>query len=378
MNVLFVHRQPCIRTLKYATALRSAAPDIDVAFAYQGKTLSQFYGSGDELFSQWYQLPYVVDPVAELEDAIDRFRPDVIHCHNLPDTLTVSAQQAARGRMPVIHDVHDFQSLRKTPYEDGFPDPPDPLADERIAVEDSDGLITVSDRLLREIADRYELPANHRVIANYVLAEDLPELPVRRARDSSAPIRMVYQGSLSMTHGHYDLRDIFSELVGSGLELHVHPARPAPAEYRALADRLNMHEERMHVHAPCSPRELLTKLTRYDVGWAGFNTTHNDAHLNTVLPNKAFEYVGSGLPVVSLPHDALADWIEAHGVGIVVQRASEVAGVLRAMDFDALRDTVRAKRRDFTMEAAIGRLRDLYVAVSGTPSLAVGRTVPSL
>jgi glycosyltransferase involved in cell wall biosynthesis len=378
MRVLFVHRQPCIRTLKYATALRSAAPDIDLAFAYQGKTLSQFYGSGDELFSHWFQLPYTVDPVAELEVTIDRFRPDVIHCHNLPDTLTVSAQQAARGRMPVIHDVHDFQSLRKTPYEDGFPDPPDPLADERIAVEMSDGLITVSDRLLQEIADRYELPASYTVIANYVLAEDLPALPVRVTRDRSAPIRMVYQGSLSMTHGHYDLRDIFAELVESGIELHVHPARPVSVEYRTLADQLNVHGQRMHLHEPCAPRELLTKLTRYDVGWAGFNTTHNDAHLNTVLPNKAFEYVGSGLPVVSLPHDALADWIDQNGVGVVVQRASDVADVLQAMDFDALRDTVRTKRRDFTMEAAIGRLRDLYEAVSGATSVASGRTVPSL
>lgn len=126
------------------------------------------------------------------------------------------------------------------------------------------------------------------------------------------------------------------------------------------------------------PAELLGKLTRYDVGWAGFNTTHNDAHLNTVLPNKAFEYVGSGLPVVSLPHDALADWINQNGVGVVVQRAADVADALRAMDFDALCDTVRAKRRDFTMEAAIGRLRDLYDTVSGATAVASVRTVPSL
>lgn len=121
MRVLFVHRQPCIRTLKYATALRSAAPDIDVAFAYQGKTLTQFYGSGDELFSRWFQLPYTVDPVAELEVTIDRFQPDVIHCHNLPDTLTVSAQQAARGRMPVIHDIHDFKVCATPRMRTGSP-----------------------------------------------------------------------------------------------------------------------------------------------------------------------------------------------------------------------------------------------------------------
>ena len=187
-----------------------------------------------------------------------------------------------------------------------------------------------------------------------------------------------------MTSVRDDMRDtgvdafIFTDLVESGIELHVHPARPAAAEYRALADPLNVHGVRMHIHEPCAPRELLRRLTDYDVGWAGFNTTHNDAHLNTVLPNKAFEYVGCGLPVVSLPHDALADWIDGNGVGIVVQRASDVAAALQGMDLDALRDTVRAKRRDFTMEAAIGRLRDLYGAVSGSTSLTPTLHIPTL
>ena len=60
--------------------------------------------------------------------------------------------------VPVIHDVHDMQSLRRTPYEDGYPEPSDPLALERRAVEESAALITISPELVAELAARYRLP----------------------------------------------------------------------------------------------------------------------------------------------------------------------------------------------------------------------------
>jgi hypothetical protein len=45
---------------------------------------------------------------------------------NLPDRLTVVALEAMGGAVPVVRDVHDLQSLCRTPYEDGFAEPADP------------------------------------------------------------------------------------------------------------------------------------------------------------------------------------------------------------------------------------------------------------
>ncbi len=74
---------------------------------------------------------------------LEEFQPELVHCHNLPDALTVLATDLVAGRVPVIHDVHDLQSLRKTVYEDGFPEPGDPVDLERRAIEGSDALVTV-------------------------------------------------------------------------------------------------------------------------------------------------------------------------------------------------------------------------------------------
>lgn len=348
-RVLFVQRQPCIKTLKYAVGLRAQMPDLVLGFAYQGRTLSELYGGGDDLFDEWFSLP--VEAEERLAEIVEEFRPDLLHNHNLPDVLTVACQQVAGGRVPIIHDVHDFQSLRKTPYEDGFPDPPDPIAAEKAAVEQSDALVTVSDRLMLEIKARYDVPDINAVFPNFALARDLPALSDLPAPMVSGerPLRVVYQGTLSVAHGHYDLRDIFEAIASTGAELHVFPGRAPMPEYAELAD----HLPTMTLHKTLPSTELLATLPQFDVGWAGFNDTLNDAHLATVLPNKAFEYVGCGLPILTFEHDALARWVRAEGVGVVVGSLDELPTVIARTDFGPLARRAREIRDKVTIEGAV-------------------------
>jgi glycosyltransferase involved in cell wall biosynthesis len=359
MRVLFLQRQPCIRALKYAVGLRAAGGDLRLGFALQGQTLSEWYGAGDELFDSWHRLGD--DPAAGLRRALAEFEPDVIHSHNLPDRLTVLAQELADGGTPVIHDVHDLQSLRQTPYEDGFPEPDGDLeALERRAVEGSAALLTVSRELLAEIDARHRAPARRGVFANYALARDLPTRlpPPERAR--RGPPRLVYQGTLSTNGGHYDLREIFAAIVAEGVALDIYPARPAPA-YRALAER----SPRMRCHETLSPSALPGVLPAYDFGWAGFNAALNGAHLDTALPNKVFEYLGCGLPVLTFEHRAVAHFVTEQGVGLSLATLEGLGERLAALDLPALRRRAAAARFELTVEANIGAVTDLYASVAG-------------
>jgi len=355
MRVLFVQRQPCIRTLKYAIGLRQARSDLTLGFACQGATLTGWYGTGDELFDRWWHLDG--DPVAGLTGVVEEFQPDLVHSHNLPDGLTVAALEATGGHVPVIHDSHDLQSLRQTPYEDGFPELDDPLDLERRAVEGSAALITVSAEMLAEIESRYQVPARSRVFANFAAERDLPTILPPPARTRSGPWKVVYQGTLSTNGGHYDLRALFSAVAAQGTRLDIFPSRPSP-DYVDLARRT----PGLRCHDPLEPAKLLAQLAAYDFGWAGFNATLNGAHLDTVLPNKLFEYLGCGLPVLTLRphHHALSAFLDDHGVGLVLDSVNQLAAELEDVDIPSLRTRVAATRHRFTIGANLATILDLY------------------
>ena len=353
MRVLFLQQQPCMRARKLAIGLRSALPELELGFAYQGKTLSEWYGTGDELFDRWWDLGD--DPRGRLAAVVAEWQPDLIHSHNLPDTLTVLAQEFVERRIPVVHDVHDLQSLRQTPYENGFPQPADVAELERRAIEGSAAVVTVSDELLGEIRARYAVNGRALVFPNYALGSDVPRvIAFPRQRNGTRP-RLVYQGTLSTNGGHYDVRAIFEALATEGASLDVYPSREV-AEYRALAARV----DGLTYHETVDPATLLSRLPRYDFGWAGFNDGLNAAHLDTALPNKLFEYLACGLPVLALRHRAIARFLRERGLGIALDSPADLTGELARLDVGDLRKRVAAARASLTVEANIGGVVELY------------------
>ena len=169
--------------------------------------------------------------------AVDEFRPDLIHSHNLPDLLTVVALEVVGGTVPVVHDVHDMQSLRRTPYEDGFDDPEDPAELERAAMEGCSGLIAVSVRCSPSSRRGTTWPPRPCCSRTTRSSGTWPRRRAPRGpRRAAGPPRAVYQGSLSANGSHYDLRAQFAAIAASGVEIDVFPNRDAPA-YRELAAR---------------------------------------------------------------------------------------------------------------------------------------------
>jgi glycosyltransferase involved in cell wall biosynthesis len=120
----------------------------------------------------------------------------------------------------------------------------------------------------------------------------------------------------------------------------------------------------MRCHETLPPGKLLEVLATYDFGWAGFNAALNGPHLDTALPNKAFEYVGCGLPILTLGHRALARLVTEEGVGVSLDSLDDVDARLRELDVARLRRRAAEARARFTVEANVGRLVELYEAVA--------------
>jgi glycosyltransferase involved in cell wall biosynthesis len=354
MRLLYLEHQPCIRALKYAQGLKSRySPEI--TFAYVKTTLSEFYGQGDELFDRWIKIKGT--PKEYLKEILGLFSVDLIHSHNAPDYLTVAAIEAVesmRKKIPVVHDVHDLISARTTSY--GGKSVSSLLADERIALTKSDGVIFVSSGMEESVKQKYgEIPAKKIVFPSY-LPENLVPAKPRQKIQNNGEIHIVYEGTLdSGTGSHYDLIAIFRDIAAQSIHIHIYPSKEYSA-YRSLTAESPF----IHYHEHLSPLSLLEEITQYDFGWAGFNETKNREHLEMVFPNKAVEYVSAGLPIVTFDFRSLKKFIEEHNVGLVCKSVNDLGSLLRSKKAEEVKREVEKKRFDFTIEKNIQNVWELY------------------
>ncbi|GAH95625.1 unnamed protein product, partial [marine sediment metagenome] len=325
MKILFLEEQPCIRALKYAVGLKRCYSDIQLYFGYCGKSLTEFYGFGDEYFDGWFKLIGRTDK--SINYIIKNTIPDLIHCHNAPDTLTVSTLEFFKGQIPIIHDVHDLMSLRKTIYDDGIQREETlfekKLTEERIALEHSDAIITVSEALFDAAYEKYNLgDKRHLIFPNLIVEEMIPIDLKEKLSNRDQQIHIVYEGHLDETgkEGHYDLHNIFREIAAQSIHLHIYPSKQ-----NRLCQKLNEENGFIHYHTSLETKKLMQELTQYDFGWSGFNTSKNKDHVDTVLANKTIEYISAGLPVISFPHKSQKKFIQKYGVGVVIENFNNLS-----------------------------------------------------
>jgi hypothetical protein len=107
-------------------------------------------------------------------------------------------------------------------------------------------------------------------------------------------------------------------------------------------------------------KKLLTEMTQYDFGWAGFNRAENNKHLNIAIPNKVFEYIGTGLPVLAFPHKAIQSLIENHEVGLIIDDVSDLPELLHTEDLAYITHNTLKHRHHFTIENQMSKLTSFY------------------
>lgn len=134
--------------------------------------------------------------------------------------------------------------------------------------------------------------------------------------------------------------------------------------------------ERVKIIPPVPYAELLAWTTSADIGLVVYSPTCGSTitpNIQMCLPNKLFEYLMAGLPVLASPLDAVADIIRTYGVGRIVNslEPEEIGRTISAMlaDRDALarmRDNAKvATQHDLCWENESQRLIDFYQDIVG-------------
>ena len=226
---MFLQPQPCIRALKLARGLKEAPGEkISLVFGYLEKTLTELYGYGDEYFDEVTRMEQE-DLVGSVSRLAEEYDPHIIHSHNAPDYLTVSALNAVDGT-PVIHDVHDSLTMRSTGYYEGDDEAKirGYAKDEKTACVSSHGRIYVTEMLGGYIRRRYGLDSRFDLVFNNYVSEDLiPAKLEKRLSTEDSETHIVYAGTITskVPGHHYDLRGIFREMAKNRLHIHIYASR---------------------------------------------------------------------------------------------------------------------------------------------------------
>jgi glycosyltransferase involved in cell wall biosynthesis len=336
---------------------------VTISLAHTGHDLSALYGYGEEYFDN-ISRKNRESLSSFVSRAINETQPNIIHSHNAPDHLTTAATRVSKN-IPVIHDTHEVLSVHHSGYFswDNKRSLSRYAREEKAANERSDARIYATDGIRRYIQHRYQVKKDKDLVfLNYVSRDYLPRTFKKRLSDRDGRVHIAYVGSITslLKESHYYLLDIFREIAGHKLHIHIHPAPNLITNSSRAYKELGVKNEFVHYHKHMDRRKLAEQLTQYDYGWAGLNTAKNRKHLEIALPNKVIEYVACGLPVLAFPHRTIRNFIERNRVGVVGKDVHDVAGRLASADPSELRSNIERCRPTLIIEQKIRVLLRFY------------------
>lgn len=292
------------------------------------------------------------------------YKADVYHAHDL-NNLEVAYKAALANRAKLVYDAHElfpelgnrWVKLKKGAWQ---------RLEERLLPK-ADIAITVNELIAEEMSKRYHVPPP-------LVLLNCPDPPAGfdagkrydliRERLGFGPERKVvlYQGWMSEGRGLENLVMSARLLVEGAVVVFM-----GYGEYQGALERLAAEEPGGRVYfMPAVPqRELLAYCASADVGVIPYQAV--DLNNYYTSPNKLFDFIQAGLPMVASDLPFLRKVIVGHGLGVVARLddpkryAAAINGVLTQPDGGAqMRANLRRVAPEYTWAAQGEKLVAAY------------------
>ncbi len=292
-----------------------------------------------------------------------RQRPDVVHAHDAAMLLPGFVAARLTGAQ-LVYDTHEYAT--GVPYRERrwhwFVE-----MTERALMPRCAAVITVSEGIADRLHLKYRLRRRPAVVRNVSsLRVGTASVGLReRLRIGDAPL-VIHQGAAAAHRGCEVLLKAVAGLPGVHLCFLGGGERPVLARLALLAERLGV-AGRIHFLPRVPPEQLLSLTADADVGVSLLQDTCDNHRL--ALPNKLFEYLAAGVPVVVSDLPEMSRLVSDHGVGWCARSddPAAVAGALeealvRRADAD-LRRRVAAAGSQLSWTNERGLLNELYATL---------------
>jgi glycosyltransferase involved in cell wall biosynthesis len=289
-------------------------------------------------------------------------RPGLIHCNDY-NTMWVGVFARLMGGSTVVYDSHELWADRNGRREPRWW----LIACEWLFVHAAHRTFTASPGYSDVIGRRYRI-RRPGVIRNIPDASMLAGVSRNGNSPDRPPERVaLYVGALTTGRGLElsimaldQLEDVRLRLVG--------PARPA---YLKQLVELADHEgvsDRVEFAGAVSPSELIASIREASVGLALIQPVCLSYRMS--LPNKVFEYVAAGLPVLGSDLPAISALVNEHRIGLLARpgEVDDVAAKLEAMlepeRNEAFREASREAFTELNWDHEAVRLAEEYRAAT--------------
>jgi len=300
-------------------------------------------------FKSWRRdLPEMHAWEVALGPVVDELQPELVHCHDIFHLgLAVRARARATAPFPIVYDAQEFiPGLPSDPWRRAAY-----MSLEAEYIRHADAIVTVSDGLSELLEDRYGVTSS--IVMNAPNREPAADVvPLRSIvglRDDDVLLSFV--GGLAPDRGA-DVLIKALECLSS--DVHVVFVTNAVGGYCdelvELAAGLGVGE-RVHFAPFVEPEAVTAYISSSSLSVIALS--RDVINYEIALPNKLFQAVHAGLPVVVSDNPEMKRFVETHGVGEVYaggDAASLAAGVERAV----------SRMRDFAPRLADHDLLDRF------------------
>lgn len=306
-SVLFVQYEICNRTNKLAYILKS----------HGVKTYSAFLS----VPSKWdnnFDAQFPIYSYADFLAFLNHSDFDIVHCSNPHDQLV---NICYRSNKAVVHDCHDIVSECYTDVS------ADALTLEYLANTKSPGCMYPTKEVKDIMARKYGEPQNSLVIPNLPIKRIMPEKKIQKRSKADGKIHVVYEGGMAFDAKLCSMRyyePLFLSMARAGIQVHFYTFEPVEECLKLCGKHSNLFYEGNLFGA-----DLIEAMTQYDLGLAVYNTNTDiaDAYLDIASPNKVYEYLAAGLPVVTNINN-IAALLRQYNCGMKIDMEGDIAAQL--------------------------------------------------
>jgi glycosyltransferase involved in cell wall biosynthesis len=297
--------------------------------------------------------------------ALRALAPDAVHVHDIHLLGTVAEYAARASHRPyVVYDAHEYVAglavggARTQRSVNGW------AALEGEYVHSADRVITVADGLAERLQVLHQLERLPAVVHNAPVAwgDGVGSSRTLRHECGVGPgvTLVVYSGALSTARG------VDTAVEALGLLPDVHLAvvavpfpHPMTARLKAIAARVGA-VGRLHLVPPVPSHEVPSYLSQADIAVSPI--LGDSVSYDMALPNKLFEFLHAGLPMVVSDCRAVAAFVTQHGLGEVFRAgdADDLARAVRRVMANPPRPNTSALRREYSWQGQEPHLVAVY------------------